>query len=140
MNVLYLTWIASVEHGSIEWKLIDRENLQLSVVYFLQCQETKKVKIGISQNFNKRFKEIQSMSPTKLRSLVRFPTIGQGLEVFLHNHFKEYRLHGEWFLIPEGMDGLIVDLGSKAGELQSQSPFEKEKIFLREALYSDCPF
>jgi len=116
MNVLYLTWIASVEHGSIEWKLIDRENLQLSVVYFLQCQETKKVKIGISQNFNKRFKEIQSMSPTKLR------------------------LHGEWFLIPEGMDGLIVDLGSKAGELQSQSPFEKEKIFLREALYSDCPF
>jgi hypothetical protein len=140
MSILYLTWVASVENGSIEWRLIDRENLQLSVVYILQCQETGKVKIGITQHFNQRLKDIQATSPTKLKLVVRFPTIGQGLESFLHNHFKEHRLHGEWFLIPWGMDGLLSDLRNKAIELSSQSILEKEKIFQLELSHCDCPF
>ena len=140
MNILFLFWIARVNNGQIEWELVDRENLQLSIVYILKCDLTGKVKIGITQHFDRRIKEVQSMCPTKLRCVVRFATMGQGLESFLHSHFEQYRLHGEWFLIPPGKDGPIVELTNKAVELQSKSPFENETIFKQELMYQDCPF
>ena len=129
MNPLLLTWVAFVNDGSIQWTLINREHLKLSVVYILKCQETGKIKIGITQHINERLKHIQSMSPTKLKSWTRFPTVGQGVEGFLHNYFKQYRLHGEWFLIPPGMDGFLIDLDKKAVELCYQCPLEKIKLF-----------
>lgn len=129
MSLLHLTWIAFIRDDSIHWRLIDREGIKLSLVYVLKCQETLRIKIGITQHIDERLKHIQSMSPTKLKSWTRFPTIGQGVESFLHNQFKQYRLHGEWFSIPTGMDGFLVELSKKAGELCYQCPLEKIKLF-----------
>lgn len=65
-------------------------------VYFIQCLETKRVKIGIAQKPIARLTQIQTMSPTKV-DLVLSVEGGLELEKALHKEFAETRLHGEWF-------------------------------------------
>jgi Meiotically up-regulated gene 113 len=123
------TWIAKVKE-SIEWVLIDHEkHLPLSVVYILQCEESFKIKIGITQNLDQRMKDIQSMCPTKLRLIACFVVHGVEVERFLHRTFDDFRLHGEWFKIPSNKCDIIEKLNSEYQELSKQSQAEREKIF-----------
>jgi hypothetical protein len=92
-------WVAEVREV-IEWKLVDKDSLPLSFVYVIQCEETSRFKIGITQNLGQRLKEIQTNCPTRLRLVFCFQTVGQDVERCLHKHFEMYRMHGEWFSIP----------------------------------------
>lgn len=102
-------WVAEVREV-IEWKLIKLKDRTPSTVYVLQCLETSRFKIGITQNLTQRIKEIQSACATKLMLMLAFPTIGQDVERCLHRKFESYRLHGEWFAIPNSETGLIQEL------------------------------
>lgn len=66
------------------------------IVYVLGTPGSRTVKIGTTTNLRKRLGDIQRMSPVPLEALWTCPG-GRDLETQLHRHFKDLRLHGEWF-------------------------------------------
>lgn len=89
-----------------------------SYVYFCQATHGGPIKIGIATNPTSRLRELQAASPYPLRMLAIIPGT-HTQERRLHEHFSEWRLHGEWF--DERADGLMA-LVSKA---QTQTPYRK---------------
>lgn len=71
-----------------------------SVVYVIGEPDSLTVKIGVALNVKHRLAGIQRMSPVPLTTLWTHPG-ERRLEKRLHNHFREYRSHGEWFTFPE---------------------------------------
>jgi DNA-binding GntR family transcriptional regulator len=69
---------------------------QAGWVYVIGGAESSRVKIGTSIDPESRLALFQSGSPVKLSILFRTPG-GLGLERSLHQHFRSYRSHGEWF-------------------------------------------
>lgn len=65
-------------------------------VYFLQAVTGGPIKIGLAGSVEERVKAIQSCSPSRLRILAKANGDGRA-ETWLHRHFKDSRLHGEWF-------------------------------------------
>lgn len=58
-------------------------------------------KIGITQNINKRLKQLRTANPD-LTLLDSFETKhGNKIESTLHNLYKNKRIDGEWFLLEE---------------------------------------
>lgn len=65
-------------------------------VYVIGAPNSGRVKIGWSNDVDRRLGEIQSMSPVSL--VVQMTAEGdRELEAVLHRHFKDCRVHGEWF-------------------------------------------
>lgn len=67
------------------------------LVYFVQCEdEFGPVKIGISDDVQRRLADLQSCNPYPLRLLT---VISGGLlmEQALHKRFGKWRRNGEWF-------------------------------------------
>jgi hypothetical protein len=113
----------------IEWVLMDKREQPVSFVYALQCEETSRVKIGITQNVRQRLKDIRAMCSTNLRLILCVPAIGQEVELFLHREFDRFRLHGEWFAIPRGrigrLTGLKMDYDSRIEMDEEDAPPEE---------------
>ncbi|MCP4336644.1 MAG: hypothetical protein GY679_02205 [Mycoplasma sp.] len=84
-------------------------NKEDGVVYFIGNQEEGNVKIGFSTDVNRRIKELQTSSPSKLKILKTFPgDISKERE--LHERFKEYRIKGEWFELVGNLKCFIEEL------------------------------
>ncbi len=66
-------------------------------VYFIQCQVTKRIKIGVSKTPAARLKTLQVNSPTKLAIVGILPNIGLEGEARLHEYFNDFVIRGEWF-------------------------------------------
>jgi hypothetical protein len=76
-------------------------------IYFIQCEKTKAVKIGISSDPLKRLGQLQTGSPGKLAILGTIPG-NEATEANLHRQFSDRRGHGEWFdLSEEEVAGLV---------------------------------
>lgn len=67
---------------------------QQEYVYFIQGITTGRIKIGVSKDPKKRMQQMQLSEQTVLLCAVKG---SYTLEDTLHNMFKEYRVHGEWF-------------------------------------------
>lgn len=68
----------------------------MSTVYFIQCRETQKIKIGHAGDVRGRVRTIQAFSPTEL-IVIALTAGGREREVELHRRFSQLRSHGEWF-------------------------------------------
>lgn len=88
------------------WFETNRKN---SFVYFIYNKETKLIKIGCTENPIKRLKQLNSMflnhfgvkDALELLSLCYVPDGSmRKAEKDFHEEFSEYRVHGEWFSIP----------------------------------------
>ena len=66
------------------------------MIYFIQGNITKKIKIGVSENAEKRIKDLRAASPDEL-ILLGYAVGNSEEERTLHQRFDAYRLHGEWF-------------------------------------------
>lgn len=66
-----------------------------SFVYFIQV-ESGPIKIGITDNIEKRKDELQTANHERL-TVLHYTTGGRALERHLHNKFKRYNKCGEWF-------------------------------------------
>jgi len=66
-------------------------------VYFLQACQGGPVKIGQSQNVERRLADIQPGHPFKLQVARLFENVDPAFEAWLHRRFADHRLHGEWF-------------------------------------------
>lgn len=70
------------------------------VVYFIGNTEEGCVKIGYSNNVEKRLGQLKTGCPFPIRILCIIPSESPvTLESTLHGKYKKYRLHGEWFKI-----------------------------------------
>lgn len=81
--------------------LIDDEKMsefiiQTRYVYFIEGMGTNLIKIGTSENPERRLKELQYSSPSKLRLITKIRG-DTSKEAELHCKFAKYRKHGEWF-------------------------------------------
>lgn len=68
------------------------------MIYFIQQGSLfdKKIKIGCSNNPQKRLRELQISTPNKLKLLlVLFGD--SSVEVYYHDLFAKYHIQGEWF-------------------------------------------
>lgn len=72
------------------------EPLDIGVVYILKSPASRLVKIGHSGTLPRRVGDIQRMCPVPLSVLWTYPG-GKALEGTLHQTFKDFRQHGEWF-------------------------------------------
>ena len=79
----------------------------MTYIYFIKS--ANKVKIGYTKNVRKRKKYIQSHCSEKCELLVLIPG-DRKLEKEIHQHFKKYKSHGEWFLLGEDLKNYIKRL------------------------------
>ena len=78
-------------------------------IYFIVCQETMRVKIGITEkDIGHRLKALQTGSPTELK-LVSYEIGDKGYEKRLHDNFSKYHRHGEWFYMSDEILDYIVE-------------------------------
>src|SRR6266446_2814141 len=88
----------AIEVETIEtFKYVVANSEDLKLIYVIGCRATKRMKIGITENIDKRFDEIQSLSPSELEICFQFASTNNELELYLHRKFRHLRLHGEWF-------------------------------------------
>jgi len=77
-----------------EWKF--EESKRYGKIYFIQGELTKLIKIGFTSDLKKRLESFEYCSPDKL-ILLGFMPGDEKMEAKLHNTFKRYHHHGEWF-------------------------------------------
>lgn len=80
-----------------------------SSVYFIESGSGGPIKIGSTQNVARRVKILQTGNPEKL-NLLHWTTGGNALELHLHEEFKEFHIHGEWFRPENKLTHLIDEL------------------------------
>ncbi len=68
-------------------------------VYIIEAKHA--IKVGFTDDVDRRLAELQTGSPTRLRVMARFPVESEGaartLEREMHDQLAPYHLHGEWF-------------------------------------------
>lgn len=87
-------------------------------VYFLNSRGTDQYKIGLTNNLDRRLKELNSgQAPFPVDLLWSIPVNDtHAAEGELHQYFKEYRGHGEWF---EFQAGMVVEHGEVYQQYQA---------------------
>lgn len=91
----------------------DLENLNLKGVYLIRNLDNNMLKIGIANNLNRRFKEIENsfrfcgvVPNLKIECFIEYEH-NYELEQWLHKEFKEYNYQNEWFNIKD--INLVID-------------------------------
>jgi len=79
------------------------------MVYFIGSENKAVVKIGFSNNVNKRLKTIQRFSPFRCKILLVVPG-DRKLEGKLHERFGQLNLNNEWFSLSGDLK-TFVDMG-----------------------------
>ena len=74
-------------------------------IYFIKAGDG--IKIGKTNNVKKRMGAIQNGNSNKLELIKHIWSCHSRCENFFHNHFKKYRISGEWF--SAGIEPFIED-------------------------------
>ena len=72
---------------------------QRQFVYIISNDDNDYIKIGVSKNVNKRLKQLQTGSWTKLTLLYKSIICSNAfnIESIIHTKLKQYKVQGEWF-------------------------------------------
>jgi hypothetical protein len=75
-----------------------------STIYFIRNQVNGSIKIGYSDDVDQRLLALQA-SNSDLLKIEKLLEVPKGRKKFwesmIHEAFKEYKIHGEWFQIPD---------------------------------------
>jgi hypothetical protein len=66
-------------------------------VYIMRAVGVSKIKIGITENLDRRLAEIQSMCPVPLEVVDRLAFSDFETEALIHRLLRSHWSHGEWF-------------------------------------------
>src|SRR5260370_41757231 len=111
-----------------------RELYDRGYVYFIQGEQTRLIKIGISRNPVKRLEDHQTGSPDKLillGSVLNYSLLN--VESFpspernLHKQFAEERTHGEWFRPSDRLLAFIKNLRLKGAKSSERSGLREKE-------------
>jgi len=82
----------------------------LPMVYAIEAEDLKYVKIGRTKNFKQRLNNIQSGCPFKLRLWLQIRTFSpKETEEYLHSQLNHCLLRGEWFSPNESDQDYLID-------------------------------
>lgn len=96
-----------------------RKQTRKTFVYFIQSNETQKIKIGKTTSAVKsRISQIHGMHGAKLNLLATIEDAQGNLEKKLHEHFIANKTHNEWFTPDAYMMDFIKKLPSSISELE----------------------
>jgi hypothetical protein len=71
-------------------------------IYLLHAVGTNRYKIGLTKNVVRRIAALAKQSPFPVEVIHHYQTNDMKREEsLLHDAFKEYRVHGEWFELPD---------------------------------------
>ena len=105
-------------------------------VYFIEAETLGLIKIGFSDHVRSRMRDLQTMSPDRLRVLWFIPsTDAPSLEREMHERFAHLRSHGEWF--KPGGDLLDFLSGLRAAVAAAEAA-ERDRVELLEAAEGDA--
>jgi len=83
----------------------------MDCIYFIYAPHVNKVKIGVTNDLDRRMAAIQSMSPVDIVCIgtIDSPPYKQlySMEAKLHKKFRMYRSHGEWFNCFGGLEDYL---------------------------------
>lgn len=79
------------------------------MVYFILNKENNHVKIGFSNNPDKRLGQLQTSCSHDLKLILSFYG-DKDVEKYLHNKFKQFHIKNEWFEFNEKIEDLIYYL------------------------------
>lgn len=83
-------------------------NIKNKMIYIIQ-DENNHVKIGHSNNPESRLKTLQCGTKSKLYLLKTIPSSNaMRHELCLHNLYKKYHIHGEWFKLPKPILNTLI--------------------------------
>lgn len=91
-------------------------------VYFLLTEDETRLKIGKSKTPRKRIYNLRMTSPVWLEIAAIVPGYSH-VELWLHQRFSKYRLHGEWFKYEGELRETVEALGSVRLSIQDLNPF-----------------
>jgi hypothetical protein len=104
------------------------------MIYFVLNTKTNSVKIGTTENLNKRLPQLQTSSDDLLVVILTL----QGdceLEKRLHLRFSEFRLKGEWFSFSEEVKRFVNETHCKSistkGDVVIEPSLTEEEALLR---------
>lgn len=102
----YIPRVVHVPRPGEDNSIIDKE----AWIYFVQANCGGPIKIGWTQDIDRRVRDMQAVNPFKLLVVGKF----RGKlcdERRLHDEFASERLHGEWF---EPTDALLTRIAQEA--------------------------
>lgn len=87
---------------------------QINYVYFIKESSNHFVKIGQSNNVEKRLNTVQTSSPAELSLELKIPTFDSiSGEKFFHKLFSDKHVRGEWYRIEENKLEFLKTLNEK---------------------------
>lgn len=81
-------------------------------LYFVQCETTKLIKIGLTTGLRTRLSTMRGCCPTVLTLLAHFEGT-RSQEAELHRRFAAHRAHREWFYPDQEILSYIEQLSLK---------------------------
>jgi|LSQX01.3.fsa_nt_gb hypothetical protein len=90
----------------VYWNSLTKGNQFEGFVYFVQCKDTKRIKIGYSKNPNKRIYDMNIGSSGELNLLAKIPG-NIDLEEIIHRSMNHYNVKGEWYAPNDELIGCI---------------------------------
>lgn len=88
-------------------------------VYLITCESTVRVKIGYSQNPERRLQELSTSAPGRLNIFKTWPGC-YGDESAVHRRLAKYRRHLEWFEV--GVEEAVRLIDAAMNESAMMSP------------------
>lgn len=86
-----------------------------TIVYFIQAATGGPIKIGSTNNLEKRLADLQTASPIELLVIGVCDPPFDGFEKWLHSTLVGYRIRGEWFEDDPGLRQVMQSYVRKAG-------------------------
>lgn len=83
--------------------------IQNSGVYIIKAVGTDRVKIGWSQDVDARIRSLQTGCPYQIEVINVIATAPE-MERRIHGWLSQYRIHGEWFVLPNDIAERLADV------------------------------
>ena len=104
-------------------------------IYFIGSVEGGAVKIGKSNNPEKRLAELQTGSSSKLFLYGVINNVKEEYELRLHRIFDHLRLEGEWFKLTDELIQFMVNIKNKASsDFRINNPYKTDSDLLKLAI------
>lgn len=89
---------------------LERGRDRVREIYFVRAETMGFIKIGVTNDSARRLSSIQTFSPDRLvlMGVLVCPHWGE-TEAWVHNKFREHRVHGEWFRPAEELLAFIAE-------------------------------
>lgn len=109
-----------------------QKNEDIYFIYFIGMLDDSIIKIGLSNDPQKRLNALQTANPYELRLILTFRG-DESKESELHEKYTEYSIRGEWFYnigkLKDYIDRML-QIVAESGDIPNDGMTDKERVLL----------